>query len=132
MAWADIESILCGLLAAEHESLKGVLTRTPSNRAQQMPLAIVSRFGGGYDGLALDEATVDIDVYAAREDAAKNLCGAIVLHLVGLRNYTTTEGHVLSRISVMTSPLRRPYDSKNQVHRFGVALRVLTHVRHTV
>ncbi len=130
MGWPDLEAALCDILKAEQPTLTNALTRLPGNdiRAGGMPLAIVARFGGGYDGLALDEATLDVDWYAATRDAAVALAGAGTLHLVRLRNVIFGDGHVITRVVAQTSPLRRPYDSKNQVHRYGAAYRVLVHV----
>ncbi len=129
MGWPDLEAALCELLKAEQPTLTNALTRLPANDIRpNLPIAVVARFGGGYDGLALDEATLDVDWYAATRDGAVSLSGAGHLYLVRLRNVTFGEGHVITRVAAQTSPLRRPYDSKNQVHRFGAAYRVLVHV----
>lgn len=128
MGWPDLEAALCDLLATEQTTLKGALTRPPSNLATQMPLAVVARFGGGYDGLALDEANLDVDWYAATREAALTLAGAGHLYLVRLRNVVFGDAHVITRVVAQTSPMRRPYDSKNQVHRIGAAYRATVHV----
>ena len=130
MAWADVETILGETLTAHFgNDITGWVTRLPANDIRpHMPLLVVTRFGGGYDGLAIDEAAVDVDVYASSQEGAKALAGRAVLYLTGLRNHTA-DGHVLTRVQVMTSPIRRPYDSKQQVHRYGAALRVSVHVK---
>ncbi len=128
MSWPDLDAELCRLLLAHFgDDVTGALTRPPSNLNRVLPVVVVARFGGGYDGIALDDANVDVDVYGAAQEGALALIGRAVVYLTGLRNHTFN-GHVFTRIAVTTSPMRRPYDSKNQVHRFGATLRVLTHV----
>lgn len=130
MGWPDLDAELCGLLVGHFGvDITGALTRLPTRDLRMvLPLFVVGRFGGGYDGLALDDANVDLDAYGASQEGALALAGRAVVYLTGLRNHTF-DGHVITRITVTTSPMRRPYDSKNQVHRYGVTLRVLTHVR---
>lgn len=129
MGWPDLDAELCDLLAGHFgDDITGALTRPPANLKVVLPLFVVGRFGGGYDGLALDDANVDVDAYGETREGALALAGRAVVYLTGLRNHTF-DGHVITRITVTTSPMRRPTDSKNQVHRYGVTLRVLTHVR---
>ncbi len=130
MGWPDLDAELCDLLTGHFgDDITGALTRLPGRDLRPiLPLFVIGRFGGGYDGLAVDEASVDVDAYGATQEGALTLAGRAVVYLTGLRNHTF-DGHVITRVQVSTSPMRRPYDSKNQVHRYGSALRIWVHVR---
>ena len=55
------------------------VTDLPANLADVLPVIQVERFGGGDDTLTLDNANVDVDVYAADRATAEALADQVRL-----------------------------------------------------
>ncbi len=129
MDWPDgddlVKTWLAGRLGnAITEALTG--PKLPGNLKTQMPLLIVSVFGGDSPNFAQDRPNLDVDIYAASKEGAKSLIGRIHrLMLVDCRNQIVGDGHVLLGVRNMAHPAPRPYDSKNLVWRYGASYTVL-------
>jgi len=106
------------------------VTDLPANLADVLPVIQVERFGGGDSVLTLDDANVDIDVYAADLASAEDLAEQVRLFLrAGLPGTVVADGAaVVSRVRTITGPSRLPYDNTGLV-RVGAAYQVTLHSR---
>lgn len=104
--------------------------RVPTNLTYVMPTVVVNRFGGSDATLSLDTANMDIDVYAADEDAAEaqaeHIRRELRLHLTG---YRFGRSHV-NKVETISAPQERPYDSRATAWRYGGTYRLYLH-QHT-
>lgn len=100
--------------------ITGTHDRPPSNLVSSMPLVVVTTFGGGDIDVNLSTPNLAVDLYAAGDDAASDLMDTIhALLRYRLRNYRTVEGHVVTTVRTLGLPRVLPYDSRNQVFRYG-------------
>lgn len=106
------------------------VTDLPANLADVLPVIQVERFGGGDDTLTLDNANVDVDVYAADRAKAEALAEQVrFLMRADLPGKTVADGAaVVSRVRTITGPNRLPYDNTGLV-RVGAAYQVTLHSR---
>lgn len=106
----DVEVLLIGWL--QEQLGDGIVVRDElDNRLlEELPTVQVERVGGTDDGLRLDRALVDIDVYAATRGDAADLAAIIrglLLRLPGL----TVAGAVVGRVRTESAPAARPYEN---------------------
>lgn len=112
------------------ERITGTHDRPPPNLLQKMPLIVVSRIGGGDVDVNLSTPSLAIDLYGAGDDAASDLMDAVHnLLRYRLRNYRTAEGHVVTTVRTIGLPRPLPYDSRNQVFRYGGTYQVWLQTR---
>lgn len=92
----------------------------------ELPTVQVQRVAGDDDGVRLDRALVDVDVYAAtRSDAAA--LGATIrgLLLTQLRGSASSSA-VFGRISTVSAPSWRPYENTG-LRRVGATYEIFFH-----
>jgi hypothetical protein len=107
--WPDVEVELVAWLGARRGVR--VVTELPARLEEKLPVVQLQRVGGTDDGIRLDRALVDVDVYAAtRRDAsllARQVRDDLVMHLRG----TATAAAVFGRVSTVSAPAWRPYEN---------------------
>lgn len=106
----DVEVLVIGWL--QEQLGDGIVVRDEldNDLLDELPTVQVERVGGTDDGLRLDRALVDIDVYAATRGDAVNLAAVVrglLLRLPG----ATVGGAVVSRVRTESAPISRPYEN---------------------
>jgi hypothetical protein len=98
-----------------------------NNLLDELPTVQVQRLpGGGDDGIRLDRALVDVDVYAATRADAISLSATIRgLLLGGLRGSSTAQA-VFGRVATVSAPGVRPYENTG-LRRVGATNEILCH-----
>lgn len=106
----DAEVLLIGWLQGQLG--EGVVVRDETDNAllDELPTVQVQRVGGADDGLRLDFALVDIDVYAESRGKALDLAADIRRRLLSLSG-STVGGAVIGRIRTESAPVIRPYEN---------------------
>jgi hypothetical protein len=124
MGYPDVEKLLATWLPARL-SVR-VVTDTPSNLAQVLPVIQVQRFGGAETAPGIDIANIDVDVYAATRSAANTLAEraryALTLSLPGRQ----VGGATISRVATISGPSWRPYDN-TALRRVGATYQLTVH-----
>lgn len=123
----DIELDLIEWLQAKTGSEVVVRDEVDNNLLNELPTVQVQRVPvGGDDGLRLDRALVDIDVFAAtRADAialAASIRGWLLAELVG----SQTGRAVYGRITSSPPPAVRPYENTG-LRRVGATYQIYSH-----
>jgi hypothetical protein len=96
-----------------------LLEELPTVQVERMPL-------GGDDGFRVDQAFIDINVYAATRQSATTLAGQIRGLLLTELPGSTTGGAVIGRVSTVTAPAARPYENTG-LRRVGAAYEIYSH-----
>jgi hypothetical protein len=106
----DVEVLLIGWL--QEELGDGIVVRDEldNNLLEELPTVQVERVGGTDDGLRLDRALVDIDVYAATRGEALDLAADVRGRLLSLRG-STVGGAVIGLVRTESVPVIRPYEN---------------------
>ena len=128
---AGYASVDKALVAALHaETGARCVTDLPADLADVLPVIRVERFGGGDSVLTLDDANVDVDVYAADRASADVLAEQVRLFMrTGLPGTVVADGAaVVARVRTITGPNRLPYDNTG-LTRVGAAYQVTLHSR---
>lgn len=124
MAYVDVELMLTTYIRTRQAC--GAVTELPANLTAAVPVAVVRRIAGGDEQLTLDQAIVDVDVYAADRAAARLLSDQIRsdfrLHLTGY----ISGGGVVAKVETINGPFWVPYDNTN-VRRYTAGYRVTVH-----
>ncbi|MFI1485788.1 hypothetical protein [Streptomyces sp. NPDC020747] len=103
-----------------------VLTDLPENLGDVLPVVQIQRAGGGDDGIRLDRAFIDIDVYGATRQAASQLMSqARSLLLTELRGVVTAAA-VFTSARTITAPFWRSYENPG-LRRFGATFEIFCH-----
>ncbi|MHC3427175.1 phage tail termination protein [Streptomyces sp. DT18] len=120
----DVELLLIGWL---QEHLPDVVVRDEldNNLAAELPTVQVQRVGGDDDGLRLDRALVDVDVYAASRAEAITLSATIRGLLLAARG-SATAAAVLGRVGTVSAPVARPYENTS-LRRVGATYEIYCH-----
>lgn len=124
MAYIDVELLLTTWIHAT----RGVkcVTELPSNLADVLPVVQVQRIAGADVELTLDQAVVDIDVYAADRASARLLADQVRHDMrLNLHGYTGGGG-VVALVEVASGPHWLPYDNTN-LRRYQASYRVTVH-----
>ena len=120
----DVEAELVAWLTSRLD--ERTLTDLPANLVDVLPVVQIQRSGGGDDGIRLDRAFVDIDVYAASRQAASTLMSQTrSLLLTGLRGTVTTAA-VFTSARTISAPSWRPYENPG-LRRFGATFEIFCH-----
>ena len=120
----DVEAELVAWLASGLDAR--VLTDLPANLGEILPIIQIQRAGGSDDGLRLDRAFVDIDVYAATRQAASQLMSQTrSLLLTELRGAVTPTA-VFTSARTIAAPAWRPYENP-ALRRFGATFEIFCH-----
>ena len=123
--YADVEDLLVDWLKAK--GWVNVVTEEPGNLHLVMPLLVVNRYGGGDDMIAIDKANVDIDCYASTAVTAKAGIETVRRQVRTQLSGHAASGAVVARVETISGPTRLPYDSRSQVRRFGISIRLTLH-----
>lgn len=122
----DVELLLIQWLQAQLGSAVLVRDELDNNLADELPTVQVERIpAGGDDGFRLEQALVDINVYAATRAAAT----ALALQVRGLLTTlpgTTTGGGVVTRVSKIAGPAVQPYEN-TALRRVGTTYEIYSH-----
>ncbi|MGW7350944.1 hypothetical protein [Streptomyces sp. NPDC054784] len=123
----DVELELIGWLQARLGDDVWVRAETDNHLAEQLPTVQVQRLpAGGDDGVRLDRALVDVDVYAATRGEAIALAATVrALLLIQLRGSKTANA-VWGRISSEPPPAIRPYEN-TALRRCGATYQMYVH-----
>lgn len=121
----DVELLLIGWLQARLPD--AVVRDELDNRlAEELPTVQVQRAGGQDDGLRLDRALVDIDVYAATRAEATALAATIRGLVLGELRGSVTGVAVIGRTGTVSSPAARPYENP-LLRRVGATFEISCH-----
>jgi hypothetical protein len=107
----------------------GVVVRDEldNNLLDELPTVQVQRIpAGGDDGIRLDRAFVDIDVYAATRAEAIALSATIRGLLLGELRGSSTDVAVVSRVGTISPPAIRPYENTG-LRRVGATYEIYSH-----
>jgi hypothetical protein len=125
--YADVEALVKQWLTTTL-AYTNVTHDLPTNLAFVLPLIVVERFGGSDDVITLDVARVDLDVFAASRDTAKQhaltIWSALRTRLPGHVHDNTT---VVGKVKTISPPTKAAFDSRNTVHRFTMAVQIHLH-----
>lgn len=126
---ADVGSVdvEAGLVAWLTEHLdERILTDLPADLVSVLPVVQIQRVGGNDDGIRLDRAFIDVDVYAAGRQAASQLMSRTrSLLLTGLRG-AVTDAAVFTSARTVSAPSWRPYENPG-LRRFGATFEIFCH-----
>ena len=102
------------------------LTDLPANLVDALPVVQIQRVGGNDDGIRLDRAFVDVDVYAAtRQGASQLMSQTRSLLLTGLRG-AVTDAVVFTSARTVSAPSWRSYENPG-LRRFGATFEIFCH-----
>lgn len=122
----DIEVELIAWLGGRLGSDVVVRDELDNSLLDELPTVQVQRVAGDDDGVRLDRALVDVDVYAAtRPDAAAlgaTIRGLLLAHLRG----SVTTNAVFGRVSTVSAPSWRPYENVG-LRRVGATYELFFH-----
>ncbi|MGY1439534.1 DUF3168 domain-containing protein [Streptomyces reniochalinae] len=123
----DVELELIGWLQQRLGDQVVVRDELDNELAKQLPTVQVQRVpAGSDDGLRLDRALVDVDVYAATRGDAIALAAAIRGLLLAELRGSRTAGAVWGRISSNPPPAIRPYEN-TALRRCGATYQMFVH-----
>ena len=109
-----------------------VSNEPPSDLQAQLPVIIISRFGGRDVELTIDRADIDVDVYAAtwaEADAlAMSAMSAFRSELPGVLITVASNSAVVAKVSTISAPSRRPVTDSN-LSRSGASYEVRIQAR---
>lgn len=122
----DIEVLLIGWLQEQIGPDVVVRDELDNDLADELPTVQVQRAAGDDDGLRLDRALVDVDVYAATRGDAYTLAASIRgLLLTNLRGSTTSTA-VVGLVRTLSAPAARPYENVG-LRRVGATYEIYSH-----
>lgn len=123
----DVELEVMKWLRPRLDSDVVVRDELDNNLLDELPTVQVQRIpAGGDDGIRLDRAFVDVDVYAATRAQAIALSATIRgLLLTELRG-SATEDAVFSRVGTISPPAIRPYEN-TALRRVGATYEIYCH-----
>jgi hypothetical protein len=96
-----------------------LLDELPTVQVQRIP-------AGGDDGIRLDRAFVDVDVYAATRANAIALAATIRGLLLGELRGSVTAAAVFTRVATVSPPAPRPYEN-TALRRVGATYEIYSH-----
>ena len=98
-----------------------------NNLLNELPTVQVQRVpAGGDDGIRLDRAFIDVDVYAATRAQAIALSATIRGLLLTQLRGSATDNAVFSRVGTITPPASRPYEN-TALRRVGATYEIYSH-----
>lgn len=122
----DVELMLIGWLQARLGGDVVVRDELDNNLEHELPTVQVQRVGGGDDGLRLDRALVDVDVYARTRAEALDLAGTVRGLLFTALQGSSTATAVVGRVVTISAPLVRPYEN-TALRRVGATYQMHVH-----
>lgn len=121
----DIEVLLIGWLTGQLGPDVWVRDELDNALADELPTVQVQRAAGDDDGLRLDRALVDVDVYAGSRGDAYSLAATVRALLLTLRG-TTAGGGVVTSVTTVSAPAARPYENVG-LRRVGATYELFVH-----
>lgn len=123
--WVNPEAVLVAFLT---EALAGPLVTTElgNDLLDALPVVHVQRVGGDDDGLRLDRALVDVDVYAATRVDAADLAEQVRAQLLGVLRGSTQPTAVVGLVATVSAPSWRPYENV-ELRRCGATYELFLH-----
>jgi hypothetical protein len=98
-----------------------------NNLLNELPTVQIQRLpAGGDDGIRLDRALVDVDVYAGRRADAIALSATIRGLLLGELRGSSTNAAVFGRVGTVSAPGIRPYENTS-LRRVGATYEIFCH-----
>jgi hypothetical protein len=123
----DVELEVMKWLRPRLDSDVVVRDELDNNLLDELPTVQVQRIpAGGDDGIRLDRAFVDIDVYAATRADAIALSATIRGLLLGELRGSATDVAVFSRVGTISPPAIRPYENTG-LRRVGATYEIYSH-----
>jgi len=123
----DVELEVMKWLRARLDPSVVVRDELDNNLLDELPTVQVQRIpAGGDDGIRLDRALVDVDVYAATRPDAVALSATIRGLLLGDLRGSTTAAAVFSRVGTISPPAIRPYEN-TALRRVGATYEIYSH-----
>ncbi|MFJ3839473.1 hypothetical protein ACIPY6_28755 [Streptomyces sp. NPDC090054] len=123
----DVELLVIQWLQGELGDGPVVRDELDNNLMAELPTVQVQRIPAGQDdGYRLDQALVDIDVYASTRGAAVALATQIRGLLLGRLPGSATGGAVVGRVATVTAPGVRPYENVG-LRRVGATYEIYSH-----
>lgn len=123
--YADVERLLAGWLRGVL-GYPNITHDLPGNLTFVLPLIVLWRYGGDDPVPTLDEASIDLDVFAADYDAAKDHAASIRSNLRSRLPGYVADGTVVKWVRTTGAPAKRPWDSRG-VYRIGATYRIRLH-----
>jgi hypothetical protein len=111
-----------GLVIDALDGVAAVDSRMPANLETVVPFIRAQRVGGPDDGMALDDATIVLNCFAATDKAA-NLLGQAAVAAVRAARGVVTNGAVITHVRKLGGPGWADYENPN-VSRVYVTLQV--------
>jgi hypothetical protein len=122
----DIELELIGWTQARVDPSVVVRDELDNLLLEELPTVQIQVVGGDDDGVRLDRALIDVDVYAAtRADAIALAATVHTLYLTQLRG-SATENAVFGLVRAITRPAVRPYEN-TALRRVGATYEIYSH-----
>lgn len=122
----DVEAELIGWLQARLGPEVVVRDEVDNNLLHELPTVQVERIGGGDDGLRLDRALVDVDVYAATRGDATTLAATVRGLLLATLRGSATGAAVFGRVDTVSAPIARPHQN-TALRRVGATYQLHVH-----
>lgn len=123
----DVELEVMKWLRARVDSGVVVRDELDNSLLDELPTVQVQRLpAGGDDGIRLDRALVDVDVYAATRADAIALSATIRGLLLGELRGATTTAAVFGRVGTISPPAIRPYEN-TALRRVGATYEIYCH-----
>jgi hypothetical protein len=123
----DVELQVMTWLRARLDPSAVVRDELDNNLLDELPTVQVQRIpAGGDDGIRLDRAFVDVDVYAATRADAIALSATIRGLLLGELRGSVTDAAVFSRVGTISPPAVRPYENTG-LRRVGATYEIYCH-----
>jgi hypothetical protein len=120
----DVEAELVAWLKAQ--LAVRVVTDLPANLEGAAPVVQIARVGGDDDGIRLDRAIVDVDVFAATRPASSQLMTRTRVALLTQLRGVVTSGATFTSARTISAPSWRPYENNN-LRRFGATFEIFCH-----
>lgn len=126
MTQVAAETVLVEWLRTAFPSVR-VVTETPANLADVLPVIQVTRFGGADEYIpAFDNPSMDFDVYAATRDAARGLAHDVRDSLRGDLPGATVLGVSVVRVRSISGPAWTFYNNTS-MRRFTYSANLRLH-----
>lgn len=122
----DVEVLLIGWLQEQLGPAAVVRDELDNDLANELPTVQVQRAAGDDDGVRLDRALVDVDVYAATRGDAYAVSATIRGLLLGQLRGSTAGGAVIGAVRTVSAPSKRPYENI-ALRRVGATYSIYSH-----
>lgn len=122
----DVELLVIGWLQQRLGTGVVVRDELDNNLLSELPTVQVNVVGGDDDGLRLDRALVDIDVYHSTRADAIALASVIHGALLGELRGATTSTAVVGGVDTVSRPAARPYEN-TALRRVGGTYQLYSH-----